>query len=141
MIGLDDAIALCDACLEAAAEREVVKLAVVVTDVGGNIRAAMRTDEQGPFALDIAHAKAESALGFGRSTLRLSEHFTTAAASTVGIAHATGQRFIPIGGGVVVTDDAGVIVGAIAVAGAAPQVDDAIARAGLVARPGFAALD
>lgn len=141
MIGLDDAVALCDACIEAAAAREVVYLAVVVTDTGGAIRAAMRTDGQGAFAFDIAHAKAQSALGFRRSTLKLSGHFTSAASSTVGIAHATGQRFVPIGGGVVVTDGAGIVIGAIAVAGAAPQVDDALARAGLAARPGFTALD
>ena len=141
MIALADAVALCDACFQAANEREVVKLAVVVTDVGGDIRAAMRSDGQGAFALDIARAKAQSALGFRRSTLALSEHFGTAAASTVGVAQATGQRFIPIGGGVVVTDRDGVIVGALAVAGAAPQVDDAIARAGLDASTSFAALN
>ncbi len=141
MIGLADAIALCDACLQAAAGRQVTKLAVVVTDVGGDIRAAMRTDEQGTFAIAIARGKAQSALGFRRSTLRLAEHFGTAAASTVGIAHATGQRFVPIGGGIVVIDDHGSIVGALAVAGAAPQVDDAIVRDGLAATSGFAPLD
>jgi len=133
MIELATATALCDACFAAGHERQVKEMAVVVTDAGGDVRAAMRSDGQSAFAVDIARAKAQTALGFRKSTLQLAEYFGKAAASTIAIAQATHQRFIPIGGGVVIADADGEILGAVAVAGGMPPVDDAIARAALSA--------
>ena len=133
MIDLATAISLCNACFAAGRVRQVMEMAVVVTDAGGDVRAAMRSDGQGAFAVDIARAKAQTALGFRKSTLQLAEYFGAAPASTVAIAQATHQRFIPIGGGVVVADAEGGIVGAVAVAGGLPATDDAVVRAALSA--------
>ena len=40
-------------------------MSVVITDPGGHIRLAMRSDAQGNFGIDTALGKARSALGFG----------------------------------------------------------------------------
>lgn len=128
-ISRDTALQICDAALQLAAQQGQARLAVLVTDAGGDIRAALRADGQAPFAFDIAHTKAQSALGFQKSTLLLSGFFSEAASSTIGITGVTGGRFIAIGGGIVVTNEAGDIVGAAAVSGGLPEADDAIARA------------
>lgn len=127
-IDLRLATRLVDAAFEAAAARSVARIAVVVTDAGGDIRAAMRSDGQAAFGVDIAQAKARSAIGFRRSTLQLAVHFGQHPSSTIGVIGATGGRFIPIGGGVAVVGPHDAIVGAIGIAGGMPEIDDAIAR-------------
>ena len=105
-------------------ERHGARMSVVVTDPGGHVRLAMRTDAQGIFGIQTAIAKAVSALGYNRSTLALTPLFSPQA--TAGITAATGGRFAPIGGGVVVTDGDGRIIGAAAVSGGLPELDHEI---------------
>ena len=131
VLDLATATRIVDAAFAAATARSLARIAVVVTDVGGDVRAAMRSDGQGAFGIDIAQTKARSAIGFRRSTLLLAVHFGQHVSSTIGVTAATGQRFIPIGGGVAVVDRHGVLIGAVAVAGGMPDVDDAIAREAL----------
>ena len=104
--------------------RGVGVMSVVVTDPGGHIRLAMRSDAQGIFGVDTALGKARTALGFNRSTLHLSKIFTDPCA-VAAITAATGGAFVPLGGGAVVQQD-GVTVGAVAVSGGLPDVDEAI---------------
>jgi uncharacterized protein GlcG (DUF336 family) len=123
-ITLAEARKIADAAFEEGAQRKVTKMSVVITDPGGHIRLAMRSDTQGIFGVDTATAKAVSALGFNRPTLALTPLFSDQA--TAAISGATGGRFAPLGGGVVVTDSQGAIVGAAAVSGGLPDVDNDI---------------
>jgi uncharacterized protein GlcG (DUF336 family) len=107
--------------------RGLVKISVVVTDAGGHVRVAMRGDGQGTFGVETATAKAATALGFNRPTLALAPLFSPQA--TTAISGATGGRFAPLGGGVVLTDQDGHIVGACAVSGGPPELDHEVAVA------------
>ncbi|WP_293897716.1 heme-binding protein [Phenylobacterium sp.] len=131
-ITLAEALKLAQGALAEAEARGVTKISVVVTDPGGHVRVAMRTDGQGIFGVDTAIAKAVTALGFNRATLALTPLFTDQA--TAAISGATGGRFAPLGGGVVVTDRAGVIVAGAAVSGGLPDVDHAIIVAAIEAQ-------
>jgi glc operon protein GlcG len=115
-----------DAAMAEADRRGISKAAAVVTDFGGDIRAALRADGAGAFGVDTARGKAQAALGFGISSLRLAAIFGPSASSTIGINAATGGRFVPIGGGVLVLNSQGHVIGAAAVSGGAPEVDDEI---------------
>lgn len=122
-----------------AVERGILSASVVVTDAGGAIRAAERSDAAGNYGIGIATAKARTALGFGRSSSKLAAVFGDKPAITTGLAGAAGGDFLPLGGGVVVVDEADVVIGAAAIAGGAPDVDHAIITAaveaaGLIAR-------
>jgi glc operon protein GlcG len=112
-ISLLAARGIVDAAMAEADRRGISKAAAVVTDFGGDIRAALRADGAG-------------ALGFGISSLRLAAIFGPSASSTIGINAATGGRFVPIGGGVLVLNSQGHVIGAAAVSGGAPEVDDEI---------------
>jgi uncharacterized protein GlcG (DUF336 family) len=120
-ITLADARKIADTALAEGEKRGAVKMSVVVTDPGGHVRLAMRTDAQGIFGVDTATAKAVSALGYNRPTLALTPLFSPQA--TAGITACTGGRFAPIGGGVVATDANGVIVGAVGISGSLPELD------------------
>ena len=107
-------------------ERGVHVMSVVVTDPGGHIRLAMRNDAQGNFGIDSALGKARTALGFNRSSLHLSKVFVDPC-GVAALSGATHGAFVPLGGGIVVQKD-GVTVGAAAVSGGLPDVDDTIIR-------------
>lgn len=126
-----EALALVQSAFAEGEARGVVKMSVVVTDAGGHVRVAMRGDGQGIFGVDTATAKAVTALGFNRATLALAPLFTPQATSA--ISGATGGRFAPLGGGVVLIDGAGQIVGAAAVSGGLPEVDHEIVVAAATA--------
>ncbi len=113
------------------AERKVVNMSCVITDAGGHVRLAMRADGQGIFGVHTATGKAVSALGFGRSSLLLTPSFD--AAATAAINGATGGRFVPLGGGVVIIDEDGEPIGAAGVSGGAPAIDDEIITAAVEA--------
>jgi len=114
------------------AKHSVVNMTVVVTDPGGEVRLAMRADGQGLFGVDTAIGKARTALGFNRTSLQLSKIFTDPCA-VAAITAATGGRFVPLGGGVVVKDTSDTIVGAAAVSGGLPDVDETIIAAAVEA--------
>lgn len=107
-------------------ERGVLVMSVVITDPGGHIRLAMRNDAQGNFGVDSALGKARTALGFNRSSLHLSKVFVDPC-GVAALSGATNGAFVPLGGGIVVQKD-GVTVGAAAVSGGLPDVDDTIIR-------------
>ena len=104
--------------------RGVKVMSVVVTDPGGHIRLAMRSDTQGNFGVDTALGKARAALGFNRSSLALQGIFTDPG-RVAAITAATGGAFVPIGGAVVVQRD-GETIGAASISGGLPDVDHAI---------------
>lgn len=109
----------------------LTSIGIVVTDPGGHIRFAMRSDAQGIFGIDTAIGKARTALGFNRSSLMLSRTFVDPC-GVAALAGATDGAFLPLGGGVVI-QDAGVTVGAVGLSGGMPDVDDAVVRAAVEA--------
>ncbi len=136
-ITLADAQAVAAAAFAGAAKVNLNVMSVVVTDPGGHIRLAMRSDAQGTFGIDTALGKARTALGFNRSSLLLAKTFVDPC-GVASLNGATNGAFLPLGGGVVVQKD-GVTVGAAAISGGMPDVDDQLIRAALEAC-GFTAL-
>ncbi len=121
---LATALAIAQAALDAGRAENVHALTVVVTDTGGHLRVALRADGVGTFGVDIAHAKAMTALGFGRSSMQIAKGLGTNPAVVAGLTAATGGRFLPIGGGVLIRDATGTLLGAAAAAGSAPENDE-----------------
>lgn len=136
-ITLADAQAVAAAAFAEAAKVNLSVMSVVITDPGGHIRLAMRSDNQGTFGIDTALGKARTALGFNRSSRLLAKTFVDPC-GVASLSGATNGAFLPLGGGVVVQKD-GVTVGAAAISGGMPDVDDQLIRAALEAC-GFTAL-
>jgi len=119
------------AALDAGRSEDIMALTVVVTDAGGCLRSAMRADGVGNFGIEIALAKASTALGFGMSSGAVASMLGGNQGLVTGIAGATGGRFLPLGGGILIRDAAGVLLGAAAVAGSLPENDERFAAAGV----------
>ena len=130
---LEVATKIAQATLAAGRQENVTALSVVVTDPGGHIRVAMRSDGVGIFGIDIAKAKAVTALGFNRSSLQIAKGLGTNPVAVTGLVGATDGRFLPIGGGVLIHDQAGNLVGAGAAAGSLPENDEKFITAGIAA--------
>ncbi len=139
-ITLASAKTIIEAALAGAAARGIGGATAVVTDIGGAIRAAERTDKAGPFGVDIARAKARTALGMRRSSLKTATVFGDKPSIVTGLNTAVGGDFLPLGGGVVVVDAQGVVIGGAALAGGAPDVDHEIIVAAVIAG-GLSTLD
>ena len=122
-----------DAAFAGATARGLAAVTVVVTDIGGAIRAAERSDNAGPFGVDIARAKARTAIGMRRSSLKVAAVFGDKPATVTGLNAAVGGDFLPLGGGVVVIDAEGAVVGGAAVAGGTPDADHEIIVAAVAA--------
>lgn len=138
MITLAQARHIADAAFAEGQRRNIANISVVVTGLDGVPCLALRADTQGAFGIDTARAKAETALGFRLSSWKLSQIFGNKPAATAGLHAATRQRFIPIGGAVVVHDAMGQVLGAASISGGNPQADDEIIRVA-VEQAGFQA--
>ena len=137
-ISLETATQIARTAFAEGEKQGLLVMSVVITDPGGHIRLAMRSDAQGNFGIDTALGKARSALGFNRSSLLLSKTFIDPA-GVAAITAATRGAFVPLGGGVVV-QHAGITVGAAAISGGMPQVDHDIIVAAVEAA-GLTTLD
>jgi uncharacterized protein GlcG (DUF336 family) len=139
-VDLAQAQAIVAHALSEAAGRGMAGVSVVVTDPGGALRASARSDGAGPFGVDIALAKARTALGFRRSSIKTAAVFGDKPAIVTGLNAAVGSAFLPLGGGVVIVGAGGDPIGAAGVAGGLPEVDHEIV-AGSVAAAGLAILE
>lgn len=137
-VSLHEAQKIAAAAFAEADAQSLRVLSVVVLDPGGHVRLAMRSDTQGIFGIDTAVGKARTALGFNRSSLLLSRVFIDPC-GVAALAGVTFGAFVPLGGGIVIQQN-GVTVGAAAISGGMPEVDDAIIRKAALAA-GFQALD
>ena len=113
----------------------VPPLAVAVLDPGGHLRAMQRQDGLSFLRARICQAKAWGALALGTDTRHLARRFA-ADLQQQGFMQALNAmsdgRIIPLPGGVLARDTHGEILGAVGVAGAASDQDEACAVAAIL---------
>ena len=121
---------LIGAVFDEAQRRELPPIAVAVLDAGGHLKAMQRQDGLSFLRADICQAKAWGALALGTETRGLAERFAADELQR-GFMQAlnamSGGRIVPLPGGVPLSDTDGEIIGAVGVAGAASDQDEACA--------------
>jgi uncharacterized protein GlcG (DUF336 family) len=134
VLSLDQANRLIAAVLAEAARRGLPPVAVAVLDHGGYLKALQRQDGVSFMRASICQAKAWGALAMGTDSRQLARRFADDPLQQAFLqalnAMADG-RIVALPGGVLVRDDAARIVGAVGVAGAASDQDEACAVAGI----------
>jgi len=118
----------------------LLPMAVAVLDSGGHLVAFKREDGCGVLRFDIAFGKAWAALGMGMSTRTLRDRMASRPAFQGALAAASGGRFIPVPGGVLILDAEGRAIGAAGISGDASDKDEycaiqAVKAAGFDADP------
>jgi uncharacterized protein GlcG (DUF336 family) len=106
------------------------QIAISVVDRGGNLQVTLRDRLAGPHTTDTAYRKAWTSVSFRTDTLALAK--VTEQGEAWAIRNVT--KALPLGGGVLIRDGDGVMLGAVGVSGApAGSLDAACANAGIKA--------
>jgi glc operon protein GlcG len=139
-LGLVLAGRITDEALRLRAAHGLLPLAVAVLDSGGQLVSFRREDGCGLLRFDIAMGKAWGALGMGMATRQIRDRLANRPSFQSALAAASGGRFIPTPGGVLVLDAQGLAIGAVGISGDASDKDEfcaieAIRAAGLTPEP------
>ena len=134
------AATIVDAAIAARKREGLLPLAVAVLDAGGNLVAFKREDGSGVMRFDIAFGKAHGALGMGMSSRLIRDRLKERPAFQGALAAASGGRFIPVPGGVLILDGSGNAIGAVGISGDASDKDEycaitAVHEAGCASEP------
>ena len=135
-----------DEALRLRALHRLLPLAVMVLDSGAQVVSYRREDGCGVMRHDIAMGKAWAALGMGMATRQIRDRLSNRPAFLSALAAASGGRFIPTPGGVLVLGVDGAAIGAVGISGDASDKDEfcaieAIRATGLTPEPAQPASD
>jgi uncharacterized protein GlcG (DUF336 family) len=133
---LENANRIIEAALARARAMELPPLSVAVLDAGGHLKALQREDDQGFIRVRVCQAKAWGALALGTDSANIAQRYEQGLRQQ-GFFEAlnamSGGRLIPLPGGVLIHNRSGDIIGAVGVAGAVSEEDEACAMAGIAA--------
>lgn len=129
---LEEAASVADRALGAARQGSLRPVTVGVVDAGGHLLVLKRQDGATFLGVDVASAKAWTALALAGTSRTLAELVEVRAQWALSLVMISQGRMAPSAGGVVIARD-GEIIGAVGVSGDTPDNDEASARAGLQA--------
>ena len=129
-----------DAALAAAAAHQMMPLTVVVLDSGGHTVAMKRQDGCGNMRAGVATGKAWGALGMGLPSRLIRDRLADGPAFHGALSAVSDGRFVPVPGGVLISDAEGFAIGAVGISGDTSDKDEfcpieGIKAAGMVPDP------
>ena len=130
---LDTAQKVLGAVLADARKRNFKPLAVAVLDARGALKAFGAEDGTSLKRAEIAMGKASGALAMGLGSRTLGKMAAERPYFVAAVTHAVGGMLIPVAGGVLISDGAGTLVGAVGVSGDTSDNDETSAVAGIEA--------
>ena len=133
MLTLQAAQQIVSGALDEGVRRKLKPLAVLVLDARGALKAGAAQDGTSLLRDRIAHGKAYGALAMGLGSRAL---FTRAQEQPYFIQSANavaGGALVPVPGGVLIRDAAGVLLGAVGISGDTSDNDELCATAGIAA--------
>ncbi len=131
-ISLEAANRIIAQALRVARERNLAPITICVLDCGGHLVSAQREDDSAILRFEIAFGKAWASLGVGHSSRFLQDKLAHQRPRFLdAMAAASGGRFIPVAGGVLVRQPDGVLMGAVGVTGDSADNDELIAVAAI----------
>ena len=130
-LSLKEANAIVEGTFTEAAKRGLRPLSAIVLDAGGRVKAFQKQDGSSLLRFEIAYGKAFGSLGLGRpSRLVLQKAKDKPLFMQSFVELADGPMFLE-GGGQLIRDSEGEVIGAIATTGDTNEVDDLCAIAGI----------
>ncbi|HVY57153.1 MAG TPA: heme-binding protein [Xanthobacteraceae bacterium] len=130
-ISLDEALQIIGGTFAAAAARKLRPLSAIVLDAGGRVKAFQKQDGCSLLRFEIAYGKAYAALSLGRSSRLVLQKSREKPIFMENLQKlADGPMFLE-GGGQLVRDQAGEVVGAVGVTGDVNEMDDLCAVEGI----------
>jgi len=130
-ITLAQADRLIDAILERGAELDCRPLAVIVVEPGCKVKAFKKEDGSSMIRFEMAYGKAYAALAMGRSSRLVKVRAEQKPIFMRYLISASGEQLFPEGGGLLIRDVAGEVIGAIGVTGDTEERDEELAAYGI----------
>lgn len=132
MLTLQKSNLIIDEILNKGREMNLRPLCVVVTDIGAKIKSAQREDGCSQARIEMALGKAVASLALGRSSAFVRERQKQGPEFVAQVQQFVGeQKMFMVGGGELIRDDAGNILGAVGVTGATEDEDEEIVVYGI----------
>ena len=131
MIKLEQAERIIDAILERARELNCRPMSAVVVEPGGPVKAFKKEDGSSMMRFEMAFGKAYAALALGRSSMLVRLRAEERPLFMDYLIRASDGRLFPEGGGVLIRDDAGEVIGAVGVTGDLQERDEELAIYGV----------
>lgn len=132
-VTLEQASIIVDTALAKGRELGFRPLTVAVLDSGGHLVAFKREDESGILRPEIAVGKAWASLGMGVSSRKIRDNLADRPTFITSLAMASGGRFVPVPGGVLIKDSNHKTIGAVGISGDTSEKDELCAIVGIKA--------
>ena len=130
-ISLDEANTIINGTFASAKARNAYALAAIVLDAGGRVKAFQKQDGASLLRFEIAYGKAFAALALNRSSRQVLAKQKEKPAFMESLAQLSDAPLFLEGGGQLIRDKTGEIVGALGVTGDVNEVDDLCAIDGI----------
>lgn len=130
-IRLDEAEAIIDAILARGRELDCRPLSVAVTDPGAHVTAFKKEDGSSMMRFEMAMGKAFAALALGRSSSLVRVRAEERPLFMSYLTSASGGRIFAEGGGMLIRDPSGEVIGAVGVTGDSQERDEELAAHGI----------
>src|SRR5215469_15549321 len=128
---LDQANRIIDAILRRAAEINCRPLSVIVVEPGCKVKAFQKEDGSSMIRFEMAYGKAYAALALGRSSKLVRIRNEEKPVFMRYLLSATDDKIFPEGGGMLIRDASGNVVGAVGVTGDTEDRDEELAVHGI----------
>ena len=131
MIKLQQAEAIIDAILARGRELNCRPMSAVVVEPGGPVKAFKKEDGSSMLRFEMAFGKAYAALAMGRSSTLVRLRAEERPMFMEYLIKASDGKLFPEGGGALIRDDAGEVIGAVGVTGDRQERDEELAVHGI----------
>ena len=133
VIKLAQAERIIDAILARGTALETRPLAVIVVEPGCKVKAFKKEDGASMIRFEMAFGKAYAALALGRSSMLVHRRAEERPIFMRYLIGASGEQIFPEGGGMVIRNEDGEVIGAVGVTGDTEDRDDELAAFGIQA--------
>ncbi len=130
-IKLAQAERIIDAIIERGTALDTRPLAAIVVEPGCKVKAFKKEDGASMLRFEMAFGKAYAALALGRSSMLVHQRAVERPIFMRYLIAASGEQLFPEGGGMVIRNDDGEVIGAVGVTGDTEDRDDELAAFGI----------
>jgi len=130
-MSLKESLQIIDGAFARAAELKLKPLTIVVLDAGGHVKAAQKQDGCSLMRYDIAKGKAYAALAMGRSSKLVLQKSREKPIFMDVLRKMSDEQLFLEGGGQLILDVSGEVVGAVGITGDVNEMDDECAFVGI----------
>ena len=131
MIKLEQANRIVEAILARGRDLRCRPLSVVVVEPGASVKAFQKEDDSSMLRFEMAYGKAYAALALGRSSSLVRMRAEERPMFMEYVIRASGDRIFPEGGGMLIRDNNGELLGAVGVTGDTQERDEELAAHGI----------